>query len=230
MNKSDYIRLTSQVLAWGFCALLLSLCGCTNVTVDHYSTAALERNDSDAVVVLGRRYASNYDTEIDLISCVGESLAEGAADITVIPESEFVDRLYPWFEPRTAPLHVTGLHKLIDQAPIAKIMDEYKIRHIIWIDGNTETTHSSGSIGCSIGVGGAGCFGFGSWDRESNYEATIWDYRDRSLIAKVSTEAAGTSYMPAVIVPVPLIARVQNNACKGMADQLDTFFLSASAE
>jgi hypothetical protein len=29
--------------------------------------------------------------------------------------------------------------------------------------------------------------------------------------------------MPAVIVPIPLLARVQANACKSMAEQIRTF-------
>lgn len=202
--------------------------GCTSVTVDHYSQGQFERDEGDAVVVLGRRYASNYETEIDLISCVGSNLSGGKSKIHVIPEQEFIDKLYPWFEPRTAPIHVSGLAKLVQREEVAQVMEDFKISHIVWIDGKTETTNSSGSIGCSIGVAGAGCFGFGTWDRESNYEATIWDYDTHKLIGKVSAEASGTSYMPAVIVPIPLIARVQTNACKGMADQLDNFFATSA--
>lgn len=200
------------------------LSGCTSVIVDHYSNGTLDLEDGDAVVVLGRRTASNYDTEEDLIACVGSSLSGGRSGITVIPEDEFIDSLYPWFEPRTAPVQVAALKRLIDQPKIAQVIDDYNIQHIVWIDGKTETTDSTGSIGCSIGTGGAGCFGFGTWDQESRYEASIWDYETQKLVGKISTDAAGTSYMPAVIVPIPIIARVQSGACKGMADQLDAFF------
>lgn len=198
--------------------------GCTSVTIDHYSSGQVTVQEDEAVVVLGRRFASSYDTEVDLISCVGDTLAGGRSGLTVIPEQEFVDRLYPWFEPRTAPMRVGALQRLVRQEEVADAMKEYKIRHIVWIDGKTETTDSSGSIGCSIGAGGAGCFGFGTWDQESEYEASIWDYDTQKLLGKISTDAAGTSYMPAVVIPIPLIARVQANACKGMAEQLRAFF------
>ncbi len=41
---------------------------------------------------------------------------------------------------------------------------------------------------------------------------------------KVSSSADGTSYMPAVVVPIPIIAPVQADACKAMAFQLNNFF------
>ena len=211
----------SLIISLGVIALINS--ACTSVVIDQYRAADVTRDDSDAVVVLGRRYAANYDTEIDLITCVGEELHDDD-DLRVIPEQEFVDRLYPWFEPRTAPLKVASLKKLVQREEIQAVMDTYNIRHIVWIDGQTETVSSAGSIGCSIGVGGAGCFGFGTWDNESNYEATIWDYEKYKLLGKISADATGTSYMPAVLVPIPIIARVQTSACHGLADQLRSFF------
>ena len=72
--------------------------------------------------------------------------------------------------------------------------------------------------------GGGGCFGFLTWENDASYEATIWDAKNKTVAGKVSSDAAGTSYMPALILPIPLVARVQSNACFGLADQLDTFF------
>lgn len=202
----------------------LTASACTSVTIDHYSSGTVSIAEDESIVVLGRRTASTYDTEEDLIACVGRSLGNGRSGINVIPEQEFVDRLYPWFEPRTAPTQVAALQRLVQYQEIAAVMEDYNIRHIVWIDGKTETTDSAGSIGCSIGAGGAGCFGFGTWDQESKYEASIWDYRDQKLLGQISTDAAGTSYMPALVIPIPIIARVQAGACKGMADQLRAFF------
>ncbi len=209
---------------WLVVLMLSGLSGCTSVIIDELDNsvgADVTMKEDETIVVLGRRHAGDYETEVDLISCVGDSVASDG--IKVIPESEFIDRLYPHFEPRTAPMHVAALGRLVDRAEISQIMDEYNIRHIVWIDGQTETTASSGSIGCTIGVGGAGCFGFGTFDRESEYEATIWDYGSRKMLGKISADASGTSYLPAVVVPIPIIARVQTGACKGMADQITSF-------
>ncbi len=106
-------------------------------------------------------------------------------------------------------------------------MRELNLRYIVWVDGRTETVDKAGSISCGVGPGGAGCIGFGTWDDESKYEASVWDLRQSQSIATISTESAGTSYMPAVIVPVPIIARVRAAACDGLSAQLQKLFAPA---
>ncbi len=205
-------------------ALLLLLQGCTSVTIDEYHASPdVAISHGEKVVVLGRRHSSDYETEPELISCIGDILDDQNDVIQVIPERQFVDALYPWFEPRTAPMRVKDMNRLLTRKDIADKINSYNIRYIIWVDGNTETTSSSGSIGCSIGAGGAGCFGFGTWDKESDYEASVWDYQELENLGQISADASGTSYMPAVVIPIPIIAQVQKNACKAMGLQLRNF-------
>ena len=135
-------------------------------------------------------------------------------------EQALVDALYPWLEPRTAPLNADALPKLLDQPGVEAKIRAAGVRYMIWIDGQSETTDSSGGLSCAVGPGFAGCFGFGMWDKESAYRAEVWDLNQRSSVGKVSTRAIGTSYMPAFIVPIPLIARTQSAACDGAAEQL----------
>jgi len=204
--------------------VLLSLNACTTVTIDQVRVTESELLQGESVVVIGRRTGSDYETEPELISCVGKNLAKGDEGINVIPETEFVDRLYPWFEARTAPSHIKDLHRLLRYDKVKQIFDDYNVHYIIWIDGNTEKTRSSGSISCGISAVGISCFGFGTWDSQAQYEASIWDYQTKYQIGKVSSVAEGTSYVPAIVVPIPLIATVQTDACEAMALQLKTFF------
>ena len=207
-------------------AVVLFLSACTSVTVDQYhayeTTPAME---GGRVVVLGRRHASDHETEPDLVDCLGKVLSQ-SEQLEIIPEQQFLDDMYPWFEPRIAPMKVRDMNRLLRRKPVAKKIESYNIRYLIWVDGSTETTESRGSVGCTIGAGGAGCFGFGSWDKESDYEATIWDYQNMRNLGNVSADAEGTSYMPAVIIPIPMIAQVQNQACRAMGDQLRQFLQS----
>ncbi|WP_193164952.1 hypothetical protein [Microbulbifer hainanensis] len=212
-----------------FVLTLVLLNGCTTVVIDEYRRSNGELAKGDSVVILGRRHSSDYETEPDLIECVGNKLNNPALGVKVIPEQQFVDAMYPWFEPRTAPLHLKSLDHLMAVPEVRERLEAFGVKYIVWIDGSTETTSSAGSIGCSIGTAGAGCFGFGTWDNESDYEASVWDFRDRELSGKLSADAKGTSYMPAIVIPIPLIARVQTNACKGMAAQLQQFLLPNQA-
>ena len=175
-----------------------------------------------SVVILGRRHASDYETEPDFVSCVGQYVASRDKSVTVIGELEFLNALYPWFEPRTAPMHPQDIERLLEQKPVQEKLAALKVEYMIWLDGSTVRSGGSGSMACSLG----GCFGFGTWTHDSNYEATIWDFTDRAEVGQVNTSATGQSYMPAVIIPIPIIAPVQGTACDGIGEQLLAFLSS----
>lgn len=210
-------------------ALIWLLSGCRTTTmVDEYRVGATTITTHEAIVVLGRRHDMDKDTEHDFIQCVGRSLSTASAEIHVIPEADFVDALYPWFEVSTAPTDVANLDRLMQNPGVAAKFKEFHIRYFVWIDGFTETTDSAGSVTCVVGPGGGGCLGFKSWDDEANYEASVWDLAHASIAGKINTETEGTSYVPAVLIPIPLLARVKAKACNAMADQLRSFIVGGS--
>jgi hypothetical protein len=207
-------------------ALLLTgllLASCTNTTVDEFRQGETGIESHESIVILGRRQASDYETRADFVNCVGDQVNSGSNSINVVPEQVFVDALFPWFEPRTAPLRTQDLERLMGEELVAEKIDEFGIRYIVWVDGFTETTGRSGSISCAIGPGGGGCFGFGSWEDDSEFDARIWDVDQLASVGTISTDATGQSYLPAVVVPIPLLARVEANACSSLANQLKSF-------
>ena len=195
----------------------------TRIDESRVESAAV--GSGEKVVVLGRRHNSEYETEPEFVRCVGRGVASTGA--AVVPELEFMNSFYPWFEPRTAPMSLKRFEALLQMPAFATRMRELNLRYIVWVDGRTETVDKAGSISCAVGPGGAGCIGFGTWDDESKYEASVWDLRLSQSIATISTESAGTSYMPAVIVPVLIIARVRAAACDGLSAQLKKLFSPA---
>lgn len=219
-QKNINIACTTAILLFG-----ILMQGCTSVTIDQDRiTKTSDLTTGKSIVVVGRRSGSDYETEPDLISCIGKELGKGQTKISVIPEDVFVDKLYPWFEPRTAPVRVNDLFRLLEYEELSRAVDTFDMQYLIWVDGSTQTTNKSGEITCALGMGGVSCFGFGSWDKKADYEATIWDYDKRKLVGKVSGTADGTSYMPAIVIPIPIIAPVQDDVCKGIGQQLRSFF------
>ena len=199
--------------------------GCVTATVEEVRERATGITMTDAVVVLGRRSRpSNNETEIDFISCVADNLDDNA--IKVLNEQEFVDATFPWFEPRTAPVSANELPALLDEPLLAQRLEQLGLRYVIWVQGQTKRVSQSGSMTCGVGAGGGGCFGFLTWENDASYEASIWDTQQQRAAGRVSSDAAGTSYMPALVVPIPIIARVQNNACTGLSNQLEGFILN----
>lgn len=217
------MRFRAVRLRWlpvALCAALGAACTTTRIDESRVESAAV--GSGEKVVVLGRRHNSEYETEPEFVRCVGRGVASTGA--AVVPELEFMNSFYPWFEPRTAPMSLKRFEALLQMPAFAARMREMNLRYIVWVDGRTETVDKAGSISCAVGPGGAGCIGFGTWDDKSTYEASVWDLRLSQSIATISTESAGTSYMPAVIVPVPIIARVRAAACDGLSAQLKKLF------
>lgn len=221
LNTLYKLATLSIVLATGL------LSGCTTVTIDQsrvVDTRSSALSVGKSVVVVGRRSGSEYETEPDLINCIGKVLNDGQSAVKVIPENTFVDKLYPWFEPRTAPAKVNDLFRLLEYQELSKAIEDFDVQYLVWVDGSTQTTSKSGQITCSLGITGISCFGFGTWDKKADYEATIWDYNKRKMVGKINGSADGTSYMPAIVIPIPIIAPVQSDVCKAIGTQLRDFF------
>lgn len=203
--------------------------GCTTATnIDEYRSS--DRNitlgETEKVVVLGRRHAGEYETEAGFISCIGNKLSNGNI-MNVYSEEEFINQLYPWFEPRTAPLKLARMKQILQEPMISDRIRSLGVRYMIWVDGNTEVTDRKGAMSCAIGPGGGGCFGFASWDKVSEYEAVIWDLEDTDEEGRVRVDTRGSSYVISVLLPVPFLARVQTEACHGLGTQLSSFFSNA---
>ena len=219
MTRRDLL----QYLVWptGILLSMLLLGGCVSATVDEMTYNEPDGGiGASSVVILGRREYQKT-TEFDFIQCIADHIHDGDASIKIIDEITFINEFYPWFEPRLAPLEPAAIQRFTDMPPVKEQLNQIKLEYMIWIDGETSggisgDINNAGSMGCGV----QGCFGFGTWGTESQYEATIWDVTNKIEVGKVSAVASGQSYMPAVIVPIPIIAPVQGAACDSLGDQL----------
>ena len=196
---------------------------CTSTTVDEFRQGATGIESGESVVILGRRQASDFETRSEFVECIGERMERGENAISVVPEREFIDAMFPWFEPRTAPLRASDLEQLMAEDVVALKMNDFGIRYMVWVEGFTETTGRTGSISCTVGPGGGGCFGFGTWEDDASFNARVWDVTSLRNVGTINTDGTGQSYLPALVVPIPLLARVEANVCNRLAAQLKEF-------
>lgn len=224
MSKSQYFVPISRILAAGAVASLMTACVTSRVEDAREGKTGIAEGES--VVIMAKSYHLGNETEAKYIRCIEDTLARGSGGLRVIPNKEFVDSLFPWFEPRTAPAETKGLAKLMDRPGVADKIKDQGVRYIIWLDGDTEKVAGGGSLSCAAGPGGGGCFGFAWWQNESDYDAYIWDLVGLESAGTVSADVSGTSFLPAIIIPIPLIARTQAKACKALADQLRAFIVA----
>ena len=208
--------------------LLILLGGCSaTTTIDEYrpSSQPIVLDANEQVVVLGRRDAGHYETDREFIDCVAQRMR--GSDISVLPEARFIDAIYPWFEPRTAPKGLPRLKKLMQDPMIKTVVNQQSVRYLIWLDGSTETVEKGGSISCAVGPGGGGCFGFAQWDKLSVYEAIVWDLEELQEMGRLRVDSEGTSYLIGAVAPIPLLTPVKSDACASLGNQLKTFFTAS---
>jgi hypothetical protein len=209
--------------------LTFALGGCVTASIENDRAETTGLLEGESVVVMAKSYHQGNETEADYIRCVESALARGSSSFNVIPNQQFVDNLFPWFEPRTAPADTKGLVTLMGRPGVPEAVKLMGVRYIIWLDGGTERVTQGGSLSCAAGPGGGGCFGFAWWQDDADYEASIWDLSDSEAAGTVTADYSGTSFLPALVVPIPLIARTQSKACKGLAKQLRMFISSTEA-
>jgi hypothetical protein len=204
------------------CLALLS--GCMTARIEESRELQTKIADHEAVVILAKPQIEGATAEDGFMDCVSGNLGSGSRKLKVRENNEFVDQLFPWFEPGTAPTRAEAVAAVLARPGVSERVAETGVRYIVWLDGNTRKTDGGGSLACGAAPGAAGCIGFGWWEKESAYEATIWDLKQAKSAGSVGTNVTGTSAIVGAVVPLPFIARVEGTACNRMAEQLRSFF------
>ena len=201
------------------------LAGCVSSRIEQTRDASTGISVGEAVVLLVRASYNEKQTEENFTRCVADELEGGDYPIRIIEENQFKDDLYPWFEARTAPTTAQELGALFAQPGVKERIDAVNVRYLTWIDGDTVTIDSGGSMSCTVSTFGGGCFGMSYWEEDASYKASIWDLETMTSTGKISADASVTSYIAGLVVPIPILARPGNAACKGLAKQLRDFIV-----
>jgi hypothetical protein len=221
--------------------------GCMTSRVDETRQVASSIQSNESIVILKKPQLEGVGTESDFLSCIQEGVggelvhpqdgqkskpakAPGAVQFKIYGEQEFTDALFPWFEPSTAPANAAGLKTLLARPGVTERLAQIGVRYVVWLDGSTRKTGGGGSVACAAGPGGAGCFGVGWWDKESDYVASVWDMQTASEVGSVSADVTGTSVLIGAVVPIPIITPVKGTACSQLSEQLRSFLLGSDLE
>jgi len=203
--------------------LSIALTGCMTTRVEETKNTATGILTGESIVIIEASYHDGNETEDEFIDCVSKTVQKGRHGLTVYPDDKFIDIMFPWFEPRTMPRGPEVLPTLFKLPGLTERLEASGVRYIVWVSGDTEKSAAGGSLSCAIAPGGGGCFGLAWWEDDSSYKAAVWDIRNGKSAGEVSTDVHGTSVIPAIIIPVPLISRTKAAACKGLAKELRSF-------
>jgi hypothetical protein len=204
---------------------ILGGCGVTT-RMEPYKQSDVVVGENESIVVLARKHHSSHEAEQRIVDCISDRLASGDDGLNVYNNIAFEDELYPWFEPSMAPVTTVELSELLTRENVLNQVLSTGVRFVVWLDGSTTRVASGGGISCAAGIGGAGCLGLGWWEDDSIYDATVWDLQELSSAGTIYADVSGRSVMPALVIPIPLIARPQLAACRGLTQQLRQFLTS----
>lgn len=217
------VLLGRRAFHWVVLSVLATLTACATTRVEQNRQMQTGLASDEAMVILGRATYNDRQTEESFTDCLEDILSRGDRPIRLVPQKQFIDQMYPWFEPRTAPGSANDLGRLFSEPGVKEQIADARVRYLAWIEGDTVTIDKGGSMSCTVSTFGGGCFGMSYWEQDASYEASIWDLQTLDTSGQISADANGTSYLAGLVLPIPILARPGNAACKGLAEQLRTF-------
>ena len=153
--------------------------------------------------------------------CLHGRLAAAYPDGNFIVSSSIRDLLFPYLEPATQPTDDESFAELLSRdATHARLIKH--IDYLVTFTGET-VKEKKGGILCGAGYGGGGCLGLAWTNKDTQVRIVIWDLGSHTPSARQETRAQGTSWMPAFLLPIPIPALTEREACLDISRQLTDF-------
>jgi len=162
------------------------------------------------------------------LECLATRVRDDQPGLRIVPTSVFRDGLFPWFEPRTAPGDAEGFAGVLARSDVAERLAALDVRYVVLVSGRT-TMNWKGEIGCGVAYQGGGCLGLKWADRKTKVAAVVWD-SERATEVKLDAEANAKWIIPALVIPIPLIAPTESVACAEAAKQIEDYMQRAGSE
>ncbi len=227
MNRTLILALTVFLMA--ACSAPVVRGTRDNAAVGELDAMASVIRPGEAIVVL------NADTSFDdhkwPSSCVRGTIKDANTNIGIIAAKDFREAFYPWLEAGMSAAVFTALKEI----PLTRNrIEEVGVRYIVAVRGETGSdlndlgggslyVGKNGVFGCGAGPGGAGCFDLLAWKRTSDISAVVWDLKTGARAGEIAVKVSGANVMPALVLPIPIIAPTETAACSEIGDHLARF-------
>jgi len=174
----------------------------------------------DAVVFVRDRGDWLYGDASEAQRCIGAPFQDLMPTVPVVPFDRLRLALFPWLEWSTAPRTDEQLLDLIKRPDVARELGRLRVRYLVHAGGATSTDFSHGGVLCGATAAGGGCFGFSWGTRESAYNATVIDLAAAVPLTTEAVRRHSGAYMPAFVIPVPIIGPTKADACREIARRI----------
>lgn len=159
-----------------------------------------------------------------LESCLTEQLAAACPGSRFIMPSTVRDALFPLMEPATQPETEEAFAALLSRSDI-RLRLVKRMDYLVAFAGGT-AAESQGGIVCGGGFGAGGCLGLAWINKDTRISVIIWDLGETTPARHQDSHVEGTTWIPAFILPIPIPAFTETEACHDMSRQIVEFVRS----
>lgn len=166
----------------------------------------------------------------DIEECLVTRIQEIAPEITVIRQHAVRDMLFPLLEPATQPATESDFAALLGRADVRARLAGHGLAYLVAFTGGTRQSAPGGFVLCGAGYGGGGCLGFAWRGQTTALDAALWSLDNGAKLGHEGTTVEGTSVLPAFVLPVPIPARTQAQACRELGGRIADVIRKTIAE
>lgn len=156
----------------------------------------------------------------EMEACLTARIREAAAEIAVTPQRAVRDALYPLLEPATQPADEAAFAALLAREDVRGRLARRGLRYLLAVTGGTREAEPGGAILCGAGFGAGGCLGYAWQDETTTLQAVLWALDGATVAGREGAKVEGTFVMPAFVLPIPIPARTQAEACRELGGRL----------
>jgi hypothetical protein len=152
--------------------------------------------------------------------CLTATIRDAAPEVSVVPQRAIRDALFPLLEPATQPRDEAAFATMLARDDVRARLAARGLRNLVVYAGGTRKDEWAGSILCGAGMGGGGCLGFMWRGERTVLDAALWSLDGSAVVRREAAKAEGASVMPAFVLPIPLLARTQAEACRELGTRI----------
>ena len=160
--------------------------------------------------------------------CLQHQLAAASPESDFFTSGQIRGSLFPYMEPFTQPDTEEAMIEFLLRDEIRQRLIK-KIDYLVTFTGETRK-EDKGGIVCGGGFGAGGCLGLAWRNKNTSVRVVIWNVANPLPLAHHESHVKGTTWVPALLLPVPIPALTEREACHEMSLHIINFIQSTQVK
>lgn len=215
-------RLSRLLLA----AMFLLATGCVSRTVATGAPPSAFDPAAGVAVVFARAGSptTGDGTAREMVDCVHRALRDTRPEVRLVPVEDFLRAAFPGLSAVETPLSPESLVELLRADDWRTHLLSAGVRYLVVLRGGTIQPKPWGDVSCVAIYGGAGCFGYLQWERDSQFGASIFDLKNATAQGEVDVKVSGRPWFLVVgIFPLGAPSFTEGWACNKLGSGVARF-------